>query len=176
MLMIVGRIMMPRMMEAARTERPGPAEGLADERHQDDDADEPVDDRGDAGQELDHRLDDPPDALRGELRQDDGAGQAEGDAEDHGPQGDVDRADDHRPEPEDLFGGIPFPPGQEALQAVLEHDRRALLDDEYGDDEKDRHGREGDDQEGQPDEPVVAFEPVLSGLIRQAFIAARPIT
>ena len=129
---------MPEDDRGGQDRQPRPAERLPDEGDEDDDADEAVDDRGDARQELDQGLDDAPDALGGELRQDDGAGQAEGDADDEGPGRDVEGADDHRQEPEGLFRRVPVLPGQEALQAVLEHDGRALLDDEHGDDEEDR--------------------------------------
>ena len=83
------------------------------------------------------------------------------DADDQGAGRDEERADDHRPEAEELLGGVPARPGQKALEAVAEHDRRALADDENGDDEEDGDRREGDDKEGQADEPVVALEPVL---------------
>jgi hypothetical protein len=169
MEMIVGRIMMPRMIAAAR--------GLTDEGHEDDDPHEAVNDRRDPGQELDDRLDDAPHALGGELRQDDGAREPERDADDQGASRDVERADDHRPQPEELLRRVPAGPGQEALQAVAEHDRRPLADDEDGDDEEDRDRGEGNDEQGQADEPVVPLEPVPAALLRHPGPRApRPVT
>ena len=119
---MVGRIITPRTIAAASTERPGPPATSSDEGREDHDADEAEDDRGDAREELDRGLHDAHHPRRAELREEDGAGYAQGRADEEGAQGHPERGDDHREYAVVTRVGPPVRGEEEVPQAHLEEE------------------------------------------------------
>ena len=107
-------------------------------------------------------------ALGGKLRQHDGAGQAQGHPDDHGPQGDQDGGDDHGQDAEVALGGGPVAGQDEVLQPGGEDEGKALHEDEDGDEGQGADGRQGQEQQDALDEflPVHYFTPTRPSVSR----------
>ena len=155
-------------MDAAKQRQPGAPQIVADEGHQPDDPQKAVHHRGNAGQEFQGGLQHHFQALGGKLRQHDGAGQAQGHADDHGPQGDQHGGDDHGQDAEVALGGGPVAGQDEVLQPGGEDEGKALQEDEDGDEGQGADGRQGQEQEDALDEflPVHYFTPTRPSVSR----------
>ena len=117
----------------------GAQDGL-DARHQHHHAEEAVNHRRDAGQQLHGGQQHPVDALGGEPAHVDGGEQADGHPHDDGPGGDVDAAEDHGQDAVDVVGGFPVGTQQEVQRPDLEDGGHAVGEQEDADE---HHGQDG---------------------------------
>src|SRR5665648_301915 len=148
--------------------QPGPPQVVADEGHQPDDPQKAIHHRGNAGQEFQGGLQHHFEALRGELRQHDGTGQAQGYADNHGPQGDENRGDDHGQDAEMALGGGPVTGQNEVLQPDGEDEGKTLHKNKNGDEGQGADGRQGQEQQHAFDEflPVYHSTPTRPSVSR----------
>lgn len=115
--------------------------------HKHDHAEEAVDDGRDAGQQLHRREHDLIDAGRRELGHVDGRQQADGHADEDSPRRDVDAAQDHRQDAEDVVAGLPCRAQQELERADLEQGGHTVGKQEDADQRHRQDGHTGAESE-----------------------------
>ena len=111
--------------------------------HQHDHTEEAVHDRWDTRQQLHRREHDFVDAGRGKPGHINGGQQADGHADEDSPRRDVDAAQDHRQDAEDIVAGLPGGAQQELERADLEQSRHAVRKQEDADQRDRQNGYTG---------------------------------
>ena len=111
--------------------------------HQHDHAEEAVDDGGDAGEQLGAGLEQTVELFRAVVRHEDGGQQADGHADEDSPRRDVDAAQDHRQDAEDIVAWLPSGAQQELERADFEQSRHAVCKQEDADQRDRQNGYTG---------------------------------
>ena len=112
-------------------------------RHQHDHAEEAVDDRRDTRQQLHRREHDPVDGRAGKAGHINGGQQADGHADEDSARRDIDAAQNHRQDAENVVAGLPCRAEQELHRPDLEQGRHAVCKQEDADQRDRQNGYTG---------------------------------